>query len=68
MAEPLFYLFLEREKESEKEREREGDIDMLFHLFMPSLADSCRCPDCVSNLQLWHIRTTLCATELPGQG
>ena len=44
----------EREGEKERERERERWIDLLFHLLMHSLVDSCMCPDQESNL-----RTTL---------
>ena len=35
----------------EKGRERERNIDLLFHLFMHSLADSSMCPDQEQNLQ-----------------
>ena len=36
----VYLVILERE-----EGKRETDIDLLFHLFMHSLVDSCRCPD-----------------------
>ena len=51
-----------------RERERERNINLLFHLLMHSLVDSCVCPDWGLNLQLQHIRTTLHPTELPSQG
>ena len=42
------------------ERERERNTDLLFHLFMHSLVDSCMClPDWGSYLQPWHMGTTL---------
>ena len=47
---------------------RERNMDLLLHLFMHSLVDSCRCPDQGLNPQPWHIRTTLSPTELPRQG
>ena len=47
---------------------REKDINLLFHLFMHSLVDSCLGPDPVLDPQPWHIRTTLKPAELPGQG
>ena len=50
------------------ERERERSIDLLFHLFIHSLVDSCMCPDQGSNTQPWHIGTMLKPIELPGQG
>ena len=36
----------------EREEERERSIDLLFHLFMHQLVDSCMCPDWESNLHL----------------
>ena len=47
---------------------RERDIDLLFHLFMHSLVDSCMCPDRGSNTQPWHTGMMLYPTELPRQG
>lgn len=32
------------------------------------LVDYCMCSDQGSNLKPWHIKMTLCPTELPGQG
>ena len=59
----------ERMRETGKEggRKREGDINLLFHSFMHSLADSC-VPDQESNLQPWCIGTIIKTTEPPGQG
>ena len=45
------------------EREREIEINLLFHLFMYSLIDSCMCPDRGSNPQPWLIRTMLQPAE-----
>ena len=50
----VFFLLIYR-----LERERERNINLLFHLFMHSLVDSCRCPDQGWNLQHWHIETML---------
>ena len=49
------YLFTFREREREGKR----NIDLLFHLFMPSLVASCMSPDRASNPQPWSIRTIL---------
>ena len=49
-------------------RERGRNINLLFHLLMHSLVDSCVYPDRGSNPQPWHSRTMLQPTELPGQG
>ena len=38
-------LILEREERGEGEGEGEGESDLLFHLCMHSLVDSCMCPD-----------------------
>ena len=46
--------FLEREEVG-----RERDINLLFHLFMHSLATSYMCPDWGSNLQPWYTGTAL---------
>ena len=54
----LFLLILEREEGGGRE-ERERGINMLFHLFMNSLVDSCMCPDWVSDSQPWHMGMTL---------
>ena len=35
----------ERGRDRETERERERERDLLFHLFLHSLVDSCMCPD-----------------------
>ena len=40
--------------ESEEVSQRERDIDLLFHLFMCSLVDSCMCLDGGLNLQSWQ--------------
>ena len=53
------------ERKSEGERERERNISLLFHLVMHSLVASCMCPDQRSNLQAWHVGTTLYPTKLP---
>ena len=58
----FFSFFRERRKESER------NINMLFHLFMHSVADSYMCPDQGSNLQPWCTGTMLQPTELPDQG
>ena len=50
-----FYLLIFRERKGE---EREN-ADLLFHLFMHSLVDSCMCCEWGSNMQPWHIRTML---------
>ena len=59
----LFIDFKERERREvaggERERDREREINLLFHLLMCSLADSCTCPDRESNLQPWHMGTML---------
>ena len=34
-------------------REKERNIDLLFHLFIYSLVDSCMCPDKIYNLVYW---------------
>ena len=47
------------------ERGRERNINLLFHLFVHSLVDSCIFPDWGLSLQPWLIGTT---TELPRQG
>ena len=44
----FFKFILERD-------EVEGERDLLFHLFMHSLVDSCLCPDQGSNPQPWCI-------------
>ena len=49
-------------------RERKRDIDLLLHLFMYSLVDSCMCPDQRPYLKPWHIEITFYPTELPSQG
>ena len=41
------------------ERERERNTDLLFHLFMHSLVDSCMCPDQRQNPKPWCIGATL---------
>ena len=48
--------------------QREEERDLLFHLFVHSLLDSCMYPDWRLNPQPWCIRTTLQPTELPIQG
>ena len=58
----LMYCFLEREDG------RQRNVNVLFHLFMNSLADSCMCPDQELNPQPWHIRTKLSPTKQPNQG
>ena len=44
----VFYLFILNLLILESQRER--DINLLFHLFMHSLVDSCMCLDWASNL------------------
>ena len=46
------------------EREGERNINLLFHLFIHSLVDSCMSPNWGSNPQPWHIRTMLQPAEL----
>lgn len=41
----------------EKGRKRERNVDLLLHLLMHSLADSCLCPERGSNLRPWCVRT-----------
>ena len=48
--------------------ERERERDLLFHLFLHSLVDSCMCTDQVLNLQRWHMEIMLKSTELLVQG
>ena len=38
-----------------REKEKERNINLLFHLLIHSLVDSCMCPDQESNPQPWHI-------------
>ena len=48
--------------ESERKREKgggEGETDLLFHLLVHSLVQSCMCPDQVSNPWPWCIRSVL---------
>ena len=40
-----------REKWRQREREIEKNTELLFHLFMHSLVDSCVCPDWGSDMQ-----------------
>lgn len=49
----------------EKETERNN---LLFHLLVHSLVDSCMFTDWGSNLQPWHIGVMLQPTELSSQG
>ena len=56
-----------REEGGERERERERNMDLLSHLLMHSLVDSCRCPAWGSHWQPWGIGTMLQPTEPPGQ-
>ena len=51
----LFIEFRKREREVWGERERERNTDLLFHLFMHSLVDSCMCSDWGSNSQSWYM-------------
>ena len=41
----LFNFFLLFSDFKERKRERMRNIDLLFHLLMHSLVDSCMCPD-----------------------
>ena len=57
-----FYLLIwggGRKRERIIRRGRERNIDLLFHLFIHSLVDSCMCPDQELNLQPWYIQMTL---------
>ena len=45
-----------REREEGAEREM-SNMDLLFHLIMYSLVDSCMCPDQGSNPQPWCMGT-----------
>lgn len=56
----LFFFFF-------KKGGRGRNINLLFHSFTHSLADSCLCPDQGLNLQPRHIRAMLKPTELPDQ-
>ena len=51
-----------------RETKREQDIDLLFHLIIHSLVDSCMCPDLGSNPQPWHVGVALKPINLPSQG
>ena len=61
----IFFKFIDlREREKERvggggSREKVRETDLLFHLLMHSLVDSCMCPDQESNTQPWHIGTML---------
>ena len=58
-----------REGERGGKKERERNVNSLFYLlFMHSLVALCIYPDQGLNLQPWHIRTMLQATELPCPG
>ena len=46
-----FIDFRETEEGEGRGRKREGDVNLLFHLFMHSLVDSCMCPDWELNPQ-----------------
>ena len=50
----LFY-FIDFFREREGGSKREKNINLLFHVLMHSLVDSCMCPDQGSNLQPWSI-------------
>ena len=52
-----FFLFIHFKEKTGGEKER--DINVLFHLLMHSLVDSCMCPGQGSNLQSWCIRAIL---------
>ena len=52
-------IYIERERERERGRERERNNDLLFHLCMHSLVDTCMCPDQGLNLQPWCVWTVL---------
>ena len=52
----LFIDFTERGKEEGRKGERERNTDLLFHLFLHSLDDSCMCPDWGLNPESRHIR------------
>ena len=41
----FFYLLICRKRGKERKSEKERHTDLLFHLFMHSLVDSCMCPD-----------------------
>lgn len=57
---PYFLLLIDfRERDGEEKTERERGINLLFHLFMPSLVDTHMCPEQGWNLQSWHIQTIL---------
>ena len=51
----IYYLFIIDFLEGERER----DIDLLLHLFMHLLVDSCMCPDQGKNPQTWSMRMML---------
>ena len=52
-----YLLNLERERAEGSKRQR--NIDLLFHLFMHLLVDSCMCPDRGLNPQPWCTGTVL---------
>ena len=58
------FLLIDFEREGEREIE---NIDLLFHLFMHSLVDSCVCPDQGWNPQPWCIGTTFQPTGMASQ-
>ena len=45
----------EREGGGGMKRGGKRNMDVLFHLFIHSLVDSCTCPDQGLNLQPWHM-------------
>ena len=51
----FFVDFFREGEEGGREIEKERKINLLFHLFMHSLVDSCMCPDQRSSPQPWHL-------------
>ena len=45
-------------------RETERDINLLFHLFIRSLADFCMCPDWGQNMQPWRTLTNWAPSQV----
>ena len=54
-----FYSSIFRERKGKRQREREHNIDLLLHLLMHSLVDSCMCPDQGWNSQPWQTEVVL---------
>ena len=62
----FYVLIIERERKGEGGGEKHTDL--LFHLFMHSLVNSCMCPDRGLNPQPWCMGMMLESTKPPNQG